>query len=107
MFMLNLILVLSVDFGSDILMSKRGLGEGLWCVLGDFNVVRDRNERIGLGLNLDEGRSSEMAVFDDFLNNLELVDMPLIGKRFMWFHPNGISLSRLDKVLISQAWFDV
>jgi hypothetical protein len=76
-------------------------------VLGDFNVVRDRNERIGLGLNLDEGRSSEMAVFDDFLNNLELVDMPLIGKRFMWFHPNGISLSRLDKVLISQAWFDV
>jgi hypothetical protein len=48
-----------------------------------------------------------MAVFDDFLNNLELVDMPLIGKRFMWFHPNGISLSRLDKVLISQAWFDV
>jgi hypothetical protein len=104
--MLNLILVLSVDFGSDILMSKRGIGEGLWCVLGDFNVVRDRNERIGIWVNLDRGRSSEMTPFDDFLNNLELVDMPLIGKRFMWFHPNGISLSRLslsrlDKVLIS------
>jgi hypothetical protein len=105
--MLNLILVLSVDFRSDILMSKRGLGEGLWCVLGNFNLVRDRNERIGLGVNLDGGRSSGMAAFDDFLNNLEFVDMPLIGKRFMWFHPNGISMSRLDRVLISQAWFDV
>jgi hypothetical protein len=97
--MLNLILVLSVDFGSDIIMSKRGLGEGLWCVLGDFNVVRDRNERIRLGVNLDGGRSSGMAAFDDFLNNLEFVDIPLIA--------NGISMSRLDKVLISQPWFDV
>jgi hypothetical protein len=42
-----------------------------------------------------------------FINNLEFMDMPLIGKRFMWFHPNGISMSRLDRVLISQAWFDV
>jgi hypothetical protein len=75
--------------------------------LGDFNVVRDRNERIGLGVNLDRGRSSEMTAFDDFLNNLELVDMPLIDKWFMWFHPNGISMSRLDRVLISQTWFDV
>jgi mannosylglycoprotein endo-beta-mannosidase len=32
---------------SDLIMSKRGFGEGLWCVLGDFNSVRESNERRG------------------------------------------------------------
>ncbi|MCH91026.1 endonuclease/exonuclease/phosphatase family protein, partial [Trifolium medium] len=92
---------------SDILMSKMGFGEGLWCVMGDFNSVIDHHERRGLGVNVDGGRNSEMAGFDTFLNSLELIDLPLIGRRFTWFHPNGVSMSRLDRMLISSSWFDV
>jgi hypothetical protein len=91
----------------DILMSKRGFGDGLWCVLGDFNSVRDRHERKGTGAMVDGGRTTEMVEFDLFLNNLGLVDMPLIGRQFTWLHPNGVSMTRLDRLLISSSWFDV
>ncbi|KAK2414440.1 hypothetical protein QL285_037030 [Trifolium repens] len=33
--------------------------------------------------------------------------MPLIGRQFTWLHPNGVSMSRLDGLLISSNWFDV
>jgi hypothetical protein len=48
-----------------------------------------------------------MVAFDRFLNNLELIDMPLVGRRFTWLHPNGVAMSRLDRILISPAWFEV
>jgi exonuclease III len=91
----------------NLLMSKAGFGEGLWCVLGDFNAVRDSHERIGVRSGVDSGRSSEMVAFDLFLASLELVDMPLCGRRFTWYHLNGVSMSRLDRILISPSWFEV
>jgi hypothetical protein len=33
-----------------------------------------------------------------------MVDLPLIGRRYTWFHPNGVSMSRLDIVLFSEEW---
>jgi hypothetical protein len=48
-----------------------------------------------------------MVEFNSFLANLELVDLPLIGRAFTWFHPNGVTMSRLDRILISNSWFDV
>jgi hypothetical protein len=66
----------------DILMSKRGFGEGMWCVVGDFNSVRDGDERRGTGSLENVGPSTEMVAFNSFLDNLELVDMPLIGRKF-------------------------
>jgi hypothetical protein len=87
-------------------MSKSGFGDGLWCVVGDFNSVRNATERRGVrSISLDS-RNSEMREFDDFLERLELVDLPLVGRKFTWFHPNGISMSRLDRVLISSTWFE-
>jgi hypothetical protein len=92
---------------ADILMSKRGFGEGCWCVMGDFNSVRDSDERRGVGQNHLGASSSEMVLFDAFINNLEMVDLPLVGRNFTWFHPNGVSMSRLDRILISPSWFDI
>ncbi|GAU32684.1 hypothetical protein TSUD_145580 [Trifolium subterraneum] len=91
----------------DILMSKMGFGDGLGCVTGDFNSIRDCYERRGMRESLDGVQSSEMAGFEGFLNSLELVDMPLIGRKFTWFHPNGMSMSRLDRLLISPSWFEM
>jgi hypothetical protein len=48
-----------------------------------------------------------MREFDDFLGELEVIDMPLVGRSFTWFHPNGVAMSRLDRILISAPWFDV
>jgi exonuclease III len=87
-----------------LLMSKRGFGGCSWCIVGDFNSVREMNERRGVGSNLVGGMSQEVIEFGEFLEALELVDMPLIGRRFTWFHPNGTTMSRLDRVLLSHDW---
>jgi hypothetical protein len=91
----------------NLLMSKEGFGEGLWCVLGDFNSVRDTYERRGINYSSIGGRSLEMVEFDDFVGRLDLFDVPLIGRNFTWFHPNGIAMSRLDRVLISSSWSEL
>jgi hypothetical protein len=85
-------------------MSKRGFGEGLWCLLGDFNSVRTSTERRGVRSPSSSGNTSEMREFDDFLGELDLIDVPLVGRYFTWFHPNGLSMSRLDRILISPSW---
>jgi exonuclease III len=90
----------------DIIMSKLGFGDGLWCVLRDFNSVRDSSERRGLCAPLVNSNNGEMFEFVDFLDELDLVDLPLIGRSFTWFHPNGITMSRLDRILISSSWCD-
>jgi hypothetical protein len=90
----------------NLLMSKGGFGDGLWCVVGDFNSVRSSSERRGVGQSTDGGNHNEMAAFNTFLDDLGLIDLPLLGRCFTWFHPNGIAMSRLDRILISPAWFD-
>ncbi|KAK2445529.1 DNA-(apurinic or apyrimidinic site) endonuclease [Trifolium repens] len=39
---------------SEILMSKRGFGGERWCIVGDFNSVRDRGKEEGIGLVVDK-----------------------------------------------------
>jgi hypothetical protein len=69
-------------------MSKRGFGEGLWCVSGDFNSVRDGTERRGINSIVDNGSNSDMRGFDNFLGDLDMIDLPLVGRQFTWLHPN-------------------
>jgi hypothetical protein len=45
-----------------------------------------------------------MREFDNFLGELDLIDVPLVGRYFTWFHPNGLSMSRLERILISPSW---
>ncbi|MCH80013.1 LINE-1 reverse transcriptase like, partial [Trifolium medium] len=90
---------------SDILMTTRGFGGVVWCVVGDFNSVIDLTERRGVGSNVTNFPSREMVEFGQFLSDLELVDMPITGRQFTWSHPNGITMSRLDRILLSSDWF--
>jgi hypothetical protein len=87
----------------ELLMSKSGFGDGLWCVLGDFNSVRDTTERKGVRSHLSSSSNTEMVEFSEFLVDLELIDLPLVGRCFTWFHPNGIAMSRLDRLLVSRC----
>ncbi|GAU23391.1 hypothetical protein TSUD_334390 [Trifolium subterraneum] len=48
-----------------------------------------------------------MRGFSGFLDDLELVDLPLLGRRFTWCHANGSSMSRIDRVIVSPEWMEV
>ncbi|PNX99561.1 cysteine-rich receptor-like protein kinase [Trifolium pratense] len=89
---------------NDLLMTKRGFSDIVWCLVGDFNSVVDTSERRGVDSVVVNNPSREMREFTQFLEDLGLIDLPLIGRTFTWFHPNGLSMSRLDRVLVSNEW---
>ncbi|WJX47013.1 hypothetical protein P8452_33752 [Trifolium repens] len=87
-----------------LVMSKRGFGRGAWCVLGDFNAVLHQHERKGLNQTGIGTPSTEMTEFGEFVADMDLIDLPVLGRRFTWFHPNGIAMSKIDRIFVSEDW---
>ncbi|RVX21695.1 Transposon TX1 uncharacterized 149 kDa protein [Vitis vinifera] len=56
-----------------------GISFPLWCIGGDFNVIRRSSEKLG-GSSL----TSSMKDFDDFIRECELLDPPLRNAPFTW-----------------------
>ncbi|KAF1864335.1 hypothetical protein Lal_00021991, partial [Lupinus albus] len=73
----------------------------MWCIIGDFNSVKSSEERKG---RESHGRLKEMRNFNGFINNLALIDLPLVGRRFTWIKGDGRTMSRLDRFLITSNW---
>lgn len=71
----------------------------LWCFGGDFNAVRYPGERQG-----SSTFSLQMQSFDDFIEEVGLVDLPLQGGPYTW--SNYRASSRLDRFLFSANWFE-
>ncbi|GAU46455.1 hypothetical protein TSUD_402220 [Trifolium subterraneum] len=69
----------------------------VWCVLGDFNVVRSSEERKSRSVN---GNNDDFASFNHFIDG----NFPLRGRKFTWYCGDGLSMSRLDLFLLSDAW---
>jgi hypothetical protein len=86
------------------LMSKRVFGGGIWCVIGDFNTVLNREERRCVNDSNFQSPSIEIVEFEAFVNNMNLIDLPVLGRKFSWFHPNGRTMSRIDRALVSEEW---
>jgi hypothetical protein len=86
----------------EVLMTRRGFGEVAWCIVGDFNSVLNANER--RGVRLINTITNEMVEFGNFVSVMEMIDMPLLGRQFTWFHANGFTMSRLDRILLSNDW---
>jgi hypothetical protein len=75
-------------------------------VAGDFNSVCRREDRRGVNNVGGLYPTAEMYEFGDFIVSKDLVDLPLLGRKFTWFHPNGSSMSRIDRFLISEEWLN-
>ncbi|PNX97198.1 cysteine-rich receptor-like protein kinase, partial [Trifolium pratense] len=74
--------------------------EGEWCLGGDFNAVLKCGERKGSSaLN----RQAERWEFRQFVEGMELIDVPVTGKKYTWFSADGKAMSRLDRFLLSEG----
>ncbi|WMV44670.1 hypothetical protein MTR67_038055 [Solanum verrucosum] len=78
----------------------RGLFNGPWVVAGDFNVVRFPSEKKNCNRF-----NKEMEEFSEFIEDMELQDLPLVGGKFTWRKGDGYDIAaRLDRFLISEEW---
>jgi len=57
--------------------------------------------------NKGEGLTQLGVAFNQFIQELELVDIPMIGRRFTWYNSQGNVRSRLDRMLVSLDWLDL
>ena len=73
-------------------------------MLGDFNSIRRPGERFTSGHSLAEDNSSRE--FNEWIEDLEVLEVPWLGRNFTWYRPNGASRSRLDRFLISHEWLE-
>ena len=76
---------------------------GLWCILGDFNNIKRTSERVGICQRGQDERI--MKEFNEWIADLEVEDVPWVGRKFTWYRPNGTAKSRLDRILVSAEWF--
>ncbi|XP_057746700.1 uncharacterized protein LOC130965964 [Arachis stenosperma] len=69
------------------------------CYMGDFNEVIQIEER------KDQDRLTASAEdFKDWIQDMQLVDLPLNNRKFTWFR--GRSCSCIDRVLLSVEWIE-
>ncbi|XP_016178153.1 uncharacterized protein LOC107620520 [Arachis ipaensis] len=76
-----------------------GLCQVSFCFMGDFNEILRLEER--------KGAVSFPATAEDFkewVQDLQLVDLPLTDRQFTWFR--GRSCSRVDRILVSMEWLE-
>ncbi|KAK2403399.1 DNA-(apurinic or apyrimidinic site) endonuclease [Trifolium repens] len=79
----------------------QALGGSRVCICGDFNAVKHVDERRSARVG---HQSLDHVPFNRFIDDNNLVDLPLIGRKFTWFKGDGLSMSRLDRFLLSKEW---
>ncbi|GJU97701.1 putative RNA-directed DNA polymerase, eukaryota, reverse transcriptase zinc-binding domain protein [Tanacetum coccineum] len=70
---------------------------GKYILFGDMNEVRNAQERVGSIFSRNEAE-----VFNNFIIDSNLTDLPLGGHAFTWMNKQGTKLSKLDRFLISE-----
>ncbi|CAK8561844.1 unnamed protein product [Lathyrus sativus] len=70
-----------------------------WIVAGDFNEVKFKEERKGTSAN----SMKDMNFFSEFITEMNLTDLPVVGNKFTWFNSNGKCRSRLDRFFVDDT----
>ncbi|XP_074314393.1 uncharacterized protein LOC141649604 [Silene latifolia] len=84
------------------LMNMKKHITGPWVVMGDFNNVLARNERIG-----SEVSTAEVRDFQNCVDVCGLTDIPAQGAFFTWTNKHEIGdlkFSRIDRALVTDEW---
>jgi hypothetical protein len=68
---------------------------------GDFNAILRSSERKGCSA---DSRQGERLSFSHFVEEMEVIDVPVLGKKFTWFSSDGKSMSRIDRFLLSDGF---
>jgi len=71
------------------------------CLCGDFNSIRDIEERKGRSTVF---KQVDTYIFNKFIPDSFLIDLPICGRLFTWYRGDGVSMSRLDRFLLSEKW---
>lgn len=80
----------------------RGLFSGPWVLGGDFNIVRYASEKRNCLRT-----SGCMNNFADFIEEMELIDPPLVGGSNTWIGGDSMeAASRIDRIMYSNEWGD-
>ncbi|GKD42980.1 RNA-directed DNA polymerase, eukaryota, partial [Tanacetum coccineum] len=72
--------------------------DGEVVMMGDFNEVRFKSDMFGSVFNV---RGADM--FNSFIANAGLVEVPLGGSAFTWSHKSATKMSKIDRFLISDG----
>ncbi|GKB17044.1 RNA-directed DNA polymerase, eukaryota, reverse transcriptase zinc-binding domain protein [Tanacetum coccineum] len=83
------------EFGVTITTS---LWKGNIILFGDLNEVGCETERFSSNFS-----SSDAAIFNTFIQDVGLIDLPMRGRMFTWMNKSGSKLSKLDRFLISNS----
>ncbi|GJR75688.1 RNA-directed DNA polymerase, eukaryota, reverse transcriptase zinc-binding domain protein, partial [Tanacetum coccineum] len=75
--------------------------DGILVAMGDFNEVREAGERFGSHFN-----ERHADIFNTFISNASLIDVPLGGYKFTWTDKWGSKMSKLDRFLVSKSHYD-
>ncbi|GJR61903.1 putative RNA-directed DNA polymerase [Tanacetum coccineum] len=73
----------------------------IWIIFRDFNAVRFPKERVGCSFSI-----SEATTFNDFIVKSGLLDFQMGNHRFTRFDREGAKMSKLDRFLVSQKFFN-
>jgi len=73
-------------------------------MLGDFNSVRKPDERRGISTNATSRR--EILEFNKFIDKTNFNDIPTVGRKYIWYRPNGTTKSRLNRILLTNEWLE-
>ncbi|GJZ47148.1 RNA-directed DNA polymerase, eukaryota [Tanacetum coccineum] len=82
----------------DYISSLLGRWDGEAIIMGDFNDVRCKEERLGSLFN-----SLSARVFNRFIESAGLVEVKLEGYSFTWSHPSAAKMSKLDRFLVTDG----
>lgn len=74
----------------------------LFCLMGDFNSVRNEEERRGCTVH-----KRRAADFNAFIKATDLQELHKGGRRFTWVGQGGLKLSKLDRFLLSRELLDL
>ncbi|PWA34615.1 RNA-directed DNA polymerase, eukaryota, Reverse transcriptase zinc-binding domain protein [Artemisia annua] len=75
--------------------------DGVLVAMRDFNEVREAGERFGSFFN-----DRQADIFNSFISNASLIDVPLGGYKFTWTDKWGSKMSKLDRFLVSESFYD-